>query len=77
MVATSIQACGTATTTLAWPKPSGVTIATRESASGIDSRTRSSPVTPKCTEPQAISRAISEADRYATSTPGTPASAPR
>ena len=31
---TSIQACGTATTTLAWPKPSGVSSSTASSASG-------------------------------------------
>ncbi len=31
---TSIQACGTATTTLAWPKPSGARISTAASASG-------------------------------------------
>ena len=75
MVSTSIHTDGTATTTSAWPKPSGVTrwIASARSA-GSDrvSWTRSRPVTPKCTLPATISRAISEADRKAISTPSMP-----
>ena len=63
MVRTSIQACGTATTTLASPKPSLSISTTRVSASGIISRTRSSPVTPRCTAPCASCVVISEADR--------------
>ena len=51
MLRTSIQACGTATTTLAKPKPSPSISTTRCSASGIISRTRSSPVTPRWTAP--------------------------
>ena len=53
MLRTSIQACGTATTTLAWPKPSGVSSSTAASASGICSRTRSSPVMPRWAVPLA------------------------
>src|SRR3712207_7584031 len=37
------SACGTATTTLAWPKPSGARNSTAASASATASRTRSSP----------------------------------
>ena len=70
MLRTSIQACGTATTTLAWPKPSGVSISTASSASAICSRTRSSPVMPRCAVPLASWLTISEADRKATSTSG-------
>ena len=47
MVRTSIQACGTATTTLAKPKPSPSISTTLAVGVGIISRTRSSPVTPK------------------------------
>ncbi len=63
MVRTSIQACGTATTTVAKPKPSPSISTTLLSASGICSRTRSSPVTPRCTAPAASCAVISEADR--------------
>ena len=63
MVRTSIQACGTATTTLAWPKPSGVSRLTRSSARAMVSRTRSSPVTPRWAAPAASWPAISEAER--------------
>ena len=51
MLRTSIQACGTATTTLAKPKPSPSISTTRRSASGIISRSRSSPVTPRWIDP--------------------------
>ena len=51
MLRTSIQACGTATTTLAKPKPSPVISTTRSSDCGIISRSRSSPVTPRCAAP--------------------------
>ena len=63
MVRTSIQACGTATTTLALPKPSGVSSSTAPSQSGIVSRIRSSPVTPRWTAPAASCATISEAER--------------
>src|SRR2546423_891103 len=46
MLRTSIQACGTATTTSAPPKPSLSISITRASTSGIISRTRSSPEMP-------------------------------
>ena len=63
MLRTSIQACGTATTTLAEPKPSPSIITTRRAKSGIISRSRSSPVTPRCTVPCASWPAISDAER--------------
>src|ERR1700692_4445285 len=53
MVRTSIQALGAATTTLAWPKPSGLKSSSRASTSGTFSRSRSSPATPKCAAPAA------------------------
>ena len=63
MLRTSIQACGTATTTLAKPKPSPSIITTRLSMSAIVSRSRSSPVTPRWIAPCASAPAISEAER--------------
>ena len=63
MVRTSIQACGTATTTFASPKPSLSISTTRFSASGMVSRIWSSPVTPKCTPPCASCAVMSEAER--------------
>src|SRR5437660_332228 len=62
MLRTSIQACGTATTTLAWPKPSASISTTWRSASGIISRTRSSPVRPRCTAPCASMPTIPAAE---------------
>src|ERR1700742_4244685 len=59
----AIQACGTATTTLALPKPRLSINATRLSASTMLSRTRSSPVMPRCTAPRASCEAISLAER--------------
>src|SRR5260370_1412826 len=58
MVRTSIQACGTATTTLALPKPRLSIKSTRLSASAMLSRTRHSPVTPRCTAPRRNCEAI-------------------
>ncbi len=49
MVRTSIHACGTATTTLALPKPRLSISMTRLSALWMLSRIRSSPVMPRCT----------------------------
>jgi hypothetical protein len=63
MVRTSIQACGTATTTFASPKPSLSISTTRVSASVNASRIWSSPVTPKCTAPRPNWVVMSEADR--------------
>ena len=63
MARTSIQACGTATTTVACPKPSGVSSSTWPRASGSDSRIRSSPVMPRWAAPLASCAAISEAER--------------
>src|SRR2546421_299055 len=51
MLRTSIQACGTATTTLAKPKPSPSITTTRLAMSAIVSRNRSSPVMPRWTVP--------------------------
>ena len=59
MPRTSIQACGTATTTLAKPKPSASIITTRLSMSAIVSRSKSSPVTPRWIVPCASAPAIS------------------
>lgn len=63
MSRTSIQACGTATTTVALPKPSGVSSSTWPRTSGRVSRIRSSPVTPRWAAPEASCAAISEAER--------------
>ncbi len=73
MVRTSIHACGTATMTLAWPKPSGARSSHFESASGMLSRTRSSPVTPRCAVPAARCVTISDVETKATSTLSRPA----
>ena len=59
MSATSIQNAGTATTRSAKPKPIGASSASRSSQRGISSRTRSCPVTPRCSRPAASSRGIS------------------
>ena len=77
MVLTSIHAWGAATTTSAWPKPSFASISILVSAAGIFSRTRSSPVTPRCAAPAARCWVISPAERNATSTPGSSLSEPR
>ena len=53
MVRTSIQVLGAATTTLAWPKPSGLKSSNRASTFGAFSRSKSSPATPKCAAPAA------------------------
>ena len=63
MARTSIQAWGTATTTVALPKPSGVSSSTCPWASGSVSRIRSSPVMPRWAAPDASWLAISEAER--------------
>src|SRR3954449_13425000 len=52
MVRTSIQACGTATTTLALPKPSGSISKTRRAGSRMLLRARISPVKARCTAPR-------------------------
>ena len=73
MVETSIQYCGTATTTSAKPKPSGLIRCMRPSSSGAASRSRSSPVMPRCTSPASSDAAISAADSSITSMSGKPA----
>ena len=73
---TSIQAAGTATTTSAWPKPQGRRKVTRSSQSAMVSRSRSSPVMPRCAAPFLRSWAISDDDTKLTSTPGRPAMSP-
>ncbi len=45
--------------------------------SAISSRTRSSPVTPRCAAPSRSRAAISEAETNATSTPGSSTTSPR
>ena len=77
MSATSIQNAGTATTRSAKPKPIGASSASRSAQRGISSRTRSCPVTPRCSRPAASSRGISAADSSTSSTPSTPRTLPR
>ncbi|MNT81700.1 hypothetical protein D3C72_2213200 [compost metagenome] len=77
MWVTSIQASGTATTTSALPKPSGLTMETEAGPLSLVSWIRSRPVTPKSMVPRISSRAISEAGKKRTVTSGRPSMAPR
>jgi hypothetical protein len=71
MLATSIQARGTATTTSAKAETQGLKRIVVW-LSRTDSRMRSSPVMPKCTSPLPSAAGISADDISFTSTPGCP-----
>ncbi len=77
MARTSTQKAGTATTRSAKPKPIGASSASRSDQRGISSRTRSWPVTPRCSRPAASSRGISAAESSTSSMPSTPWTVPR
>ena len=74
---TSIQACGMATTTLAWPKPSGVKSSTLRSASAMRLAHQILAGDAEMSRAGGELLTISEAERKAISTPSMPASVPR